>query len=188
MKRLIPQVLISVLILASTALLYWDRWVNAHRIAASPQNETALYQNYDPEPVIKKFRYEGESYGGGSGIGSGNGIKSIQHSREFMPRFTMQANRQSELMKALHEDVLGWLRATSTNVVASHEESNGGFTYKYASGNSVGSISVKPPNPAPVHRNMALPAGLEDVTVTIAMEETWTRPANETQWWMAMAD
>jgi hypothetical protein len=179
---------IGVFLLACTAAIGWYRWVNAHRTAAGPENETALFQSYDPEPVIKKFRYKGEGHDGGHGYGASQGIKSIRHNQDFTQRFTMQADQQSELMKALHQDVLGWLRATRTKVVSSQEESNGGFTYRYASGNSVGSISVKAPCPAPVNRHMALPAGLEDVTVTIALEETWTRPASESSWWMAMAD
>ncbi len=187
MKRLFIG-LISVLVLAYAALFGWDRWINAHRIMPSPENETALYQSYDPEPVINKFRYEGEGHEDGSGIGSSNGIKSIQHSRDFRPRFTMQAHRVRELVNALREDIILRLRTTGVNVVATHDESDGGFTYKYTSGNSVGSISVQAPEQNVTERKYPMPSGLDDVALKIALEETWTRAANETQWWMAAVD
>jgi hypothetical protein len=187
MKRLFLG-LISVLVLAWASLVGLVGWVNAHRIMPSPENETALYQSYDPEQVIKKFRYEGEGHEDGSGIGSSNGIKSIQHNRDFRPRFTMQASRERELVNALREDIILWLRATGANVVTTHDEADGGFTYKYISGNSVGSISVQAPVHHVIERHYPLPTGLDDVAVKIALEERWTRPSGETQWWMAAVD
>ncbi len=187
MKRLVLG-LISVLVLAWTALLGWDRWVNDHRIVAGPQNESPLYQSYDPEPVIKKFRYEGESYGGGHGNGASQLIKYIRHSQDFTPRFTMQANRERELLNALREDIMLRLRITGMTVVATHDEADGGFTYNYTSGNSVGSISVQAPGHQMTVRRYFVPSGLDDVELKIALEETWTRPASESQWWMSAAD
>jgi hypothetical protein len=79
-------------------------------------------------------------------------------------------------MTALNEDVLRRLALTNTHVVGKRVESDGGFRYEYQSGNSVGSISVHPPSPGVVRRNMPLPATLENITVHIQLEETWTRP------------
>lgn len=186
MKKLV--LVITVLILLWTALFGWDRWVNAHRIVAGPENETTLYQSYDPEQVIKRFRYEGEGHNGGDEKGAVQLIKSIRHSREFTPRFTMQADQERELLNALREDIMLRLRNSGMQVVATHDEADGAFTYRYVSGNSAGSISVQ----APVHqvtvRRYPVPSGLDDTNLRIALEETWTRPASETQWWMAALD
>ena len=186
MKKLVLG-LITVLLLW-TALLAWDRWVNAHRIVAGPENETMLYQGYDPEQVIKKFRYEGEGHGGGDGKGAVQLIKSIRQSREFTPRFTMQADRERELLNALRDDIMLRLRNTGMKVVATHDEADGAFTYKYVSGSSAGSISVQAPDHHVTVRRYPVPSGLDDVNLKIALEESWTRPASETQWWMAALD
>jgi hypothetical protein len=180
--------LICVLVVGWTSLGGWDSWIGAHRIAAGPENETALYQNYDPERVIKNFRYEGESYGGGYGYGAVPLIKSIRQNKDFTPRFTMRSDRELDLMNALHQDILLWLRVTGANLVATHDEADGGFTYRYISGKSVGSISVQAPFHHTTERRYPVPSGLDDVVLKIALEETWTRPESETGWWMSMVD
>lgn len=187
MKKLALGLLI-ILVLAWTALLGWGRWVNAHRIVAGPKNETALYQSYDPEQVIKKFRYEGEGHDGGGAESALQLIKSIRHSREFTTRFTMRADQERGLLDALREDIMLRLRNTGMKVVADHDEADGGFTYKYVSGNSAGSISVQAPGHHMTVRRYPVPSGLDDVDLKIALGETWTRPATETQWWMAALD
>jgi hypothetical protein len=100
----------------------------------------------------------------------------------------MQANRERELMTALRENIVGWLRITGMNVVGTHDEADGGFTYKYTSGNSVGSISVQALEHLVTQRRYPVPSGLDDVALKIALEETWTRPKDETSWWMAAVD
>jgi hypothetical protein len=176
-------------VLSVLGLAYgWGQWVNAHRIVSSPDNQTALFQSYNPEPVISRFRPEGEGFEGFDGNSASQGIKSIQHHKEFTPRFPMQADRERELLNALREDIILRLRSNGMNVMATHDEADGGFAYKYLAGNSEGSITVKPLVHVPVQRSYPLPTGLEYVSVTIALEETWTRPASESQWWMAMAD
>jgi hypothetical protein len=80
------------------------------------------------------------------------------------------------------EDVVSRLRFTNTTVVASHEGPNGGFTFNYVAGNNVGSISAEQSANDSVWWNHVLARGYEDVTVKIALEETWTRPASETRW------
>jgi len=185
--KLVPGV-ISALVLAWTATFSWDEWVDNHRIMAGPDNESSLYQSYDPEQIVKKFRFEGESYSGGHGYGATQLIQYIRHSQDFTPRFTMQARRERELLNALRKDIVFRLHITGMTVVASDDEADGGFTYKYTSGDSSGSISVH----APVHhvtvRRYPVPAGLDDVELKIALEETWTRPASESKWWMSVVD
>jgi hypothetical protein len=180
--------LIGTLAVAWTALVGWNQWVNAHRIMDDPGNESCLYRSYDPEQVIKQFRDEHENYGGGHSHGAVTLIKSIHHIQDFTPKFTMQANEERELLNALREDIVLHLRMTGMTVVATNDDAEGGFTYKYTSENSSGSISVQ----APVHqmtmRGYPLPSGLDDVELKIALEETWTRPASETQWWMSAVD
>jgi hypothetical protein len=180
--------LISALVVAWTALLGWDQWVNYHRIVAGPDNESSLYQSYDPERVIKNFRCKGENYGGGHGSGALQLIKYIRHSQDFTPRFTMQAKRERQLLNALREDIILQLRITGMTLVATEDEADGGFTYKYTSENSSGSISVQAPVYQMTIRRYPVPTGLDDVELKIALEETWTRPASESQWWMSAVD
>ena len=113
MKRLVLAV-ISVLFLAWVALIGWDRWVNAHRIVAGPENQTAFYRSYDPEQVIKNFRYD-ERYGSGHGSGALQLIRSIKHSEDFTPAFTMSADRERALLDALREDIVQRLRINGAN-------------------------------------------------------------------------
>jgi hypothetical protein len=165
-----------------------DGYVSSCRLMPSSSNETSFFQSYDPEQVLKAFR-EPWGYSSGHPNGSSNGIKSILHNQGFTPGFAMPVSRKQELLDALCEDVLLHLRYTGMTVVASYRESDGGLTYKYKSGSSVGKISVHPPyHDAYMRRNMALPSGLDDVRLNILIEETWTRPASETPWWMSMVD
>jgi len=185
MRKLVP-VLITILLLWTA--LAWDQWVNAHRIMAGPDNETMLYRGYNPEQVIKEFRYEGEGHSGGNSEGALHLIKSMRQNRDFTPRFTMQADREPELLNALRNDILFRMRNAGMKVVATHDEADGAFTYKYVFGSSTGSITVQAPAHEVTVRRYPVPSGLDDVVLNIALEETWTRPASETQWWMAMVD
>jgi hypothetical protein len=175
---------ISLLGLSWLSLACWGGWVNAHRIVAGPDNQSQFFRSYNPTSVVTKFQYDAGS-SGSDGKGFSAGIRSIRHHAEFMPRFIMSADRNQELLNALREDILIRLRSTGTKVVFAHDEADGGFTYDYAAGDSVGSISVKAPVHEPeVHRQLQLGPGLDDISVDIALQETWTRPASETKWWM----
>ncbi len=154
----------------------------------APGTKAALYRGYDPEQVIKQFRYEHESYGGGHSNGALTLIKSIHHIEDFTPMFTMQANQEQELLNALREDIVLHLRMTGMTVVTSNDDADGGFTYKYTSDNSHGSISVQTAVHQMTMRRYPVPSGLNDVELKIDLEETWTRPASETQWWMSAVD
>lgn len=187
MKRLVLGIAI-LLVLAWGTLVGWDRWVNAHRILAGPENETAFYRTYDPGPVIQGFRYPGESYGAGHGIAASQLIKQIRHSEEFSPEITLQSNRQQELLHALREDILLRFRSAGISVVESQVDPYGGFQFRYVSGNSVGRISVGAPVRRKVERHYQLPRGLVDINLNITLGETWTRPANATALWMALVD
>jgi hypothetical protein len=178
----------SLLGLSWVSLVCLGGWVNAHRIVAGPENESRFFRGYSPTSVVTKFQYDEGSHSS-EGKGFGSGIRSIRHNAEFVPRFIMWANRKQELLNALREDVLIRLRTTGTNVVSAHDETDGGFTYNYASGDSIGSISVKAPVHDPgVHRQYQLEPGLDDISVDITLQETWTRPLSETKWWMAAVD
>ena len=179
---------LCVLLLAFTGIVGCDGYVSSYRLMPSSSNETSFFQSYDPEQVLKAFR-EPWGYSSGHENGSSNGIKSILHNQGFTPGLAMQVSRKQELLDAICEDVLLHLRYTGMTVVASYRESDGGLTYRYKSGSSVGKISVHPPyHDAYMRRNMALPSGLDDVRLDILIEETWTRPASETRWWMSMVD
>jgi hypothetical protein len=184
--------LIGTLAMAWTALVGWSQWVNAHRIMDDPANESCLYRSYDrydPKQVIKQFMYVGEGYSSGHSHGSGHLVKSIQHTQDFTENFAMQANQERELLNALREDIVLRLRMTGMTVVAANDKANGGFTYKYTSGNSSGSISVQiPVHPMTMRSYYPSLSELDDVELNIALKETWTRPASETQWWMSAVD
>jgi hypothetical protein len=59
---------------------------------------------------------------------------------------------------------------------------------EYISGNSVGTISVQAPEYDVTMRRYPVPSGLDDASLNIVMEETWTRPASETRWWMSVVE
>jgi hypothetical protein len=187
MSRLVLGI-VGALLLAWTVLIGVDSWLSAHRLGAGPQNESSLYQSYDPEQVVKRFRYEREGYGRGTSDGASQLIKSITHSQSFSPKFTMRSTQERELLDALREDIVLRLKEPGMTVVATNDEADGGFTYKYTSANSVGSISVRAPAHHMTVRHYPVPNGLDDVELMITLEETWTRPASETSWWMAAVD
>ena len=179
---------ITVLVLAWAMVVGLNGWINAHRLIAGPENESSFYQNYDPEQVIARFRYTGEGHDGAHSNGASQLIKSIRHFGGFTPRFTMRAAREPELLNALHDDILSRLRLTKANVVARDDGLDGGFTCKYIAGNSVGTITVRVPQYRAAVRRYPVPSGLDDVSLNIVMEETWTRPASETRWWMSVVE
>ena len=111
--------------------------------------------------------------------------KMAEAAQDYLHQLLSQKPTAQELLNALREDILIRLRSTGTKVVFARDEADGGFTYDYAAGDSVGSISVKAPVHEPeVHRQLQLGPGLDDISVDIALQETWTRPASETKWWM----
>ncbi len=187
MKAKEVLIVLCALLLAFTGVVGCDGYVSSYRLMPSPKNETSFFQSYNPEQVLRKFRDEQEGgHSDSDGQGSSNGIKTILQHRMFMPRFTMQADLENSLLSALREDILLHLRGMT--IAAVHDDAGGGFTYKYISGNSVGNISVTAPVHTPATRRYPVPSGLDDVSLNIAIEETWTRPASETRWWMSMAD
>jgi hypothetical protein len=154
---------ISVLVLAWMAFTGCHQWATAHWwIVNGPDNQSEFFKTY----------------------------RSIRHYAEFTPGFTMRVDRKQELLDALRNDILLRFRNTDTKIVASDNEADGGFTYKYVSGHSIGSISVQPPVHDEVQRVTSLEAlfgpGLDDLRFKVALKETWTRPANETPWWMKL--
>jgi hypothetical protein len=180
---------ISVLVLAWMAFTGCHQWATAHWwIVNGPDNQSEFFKTYNPQPVYTPFQHDGCSVGHGEG--SSPGYRSIRHYAEFTPGFTMRVDRKQELLDALRNDILLRFRNTDTKIVASDNEADGGFTYKYVSGHSIGSISVQPPVHDEVQRVTSLEAlfgpGLDDLRFKVALKETWTRPANETPWWMKL--
>ena len=163
-----------VLTLAALAINGW--WENTHRIVPGPQNKSSFLQTYDPEGVITRFRYKGQNFSQSRSVGAAPDTRSIKHTADFDPEFTIESSRKAGLMTALKEDVMRRLALTDTKVVGKSEGADGGFEYEYVSGQSAGSISAHPPTPANVQRNMPLPNGIEDVTLEIDLKETWSRP------------
>jgi hypothetical protein len=184
MRVRVGAVILGACVLGWVSLLGWQGWIDSHRLVAGPQNQSVFLRAYNPEQVIRKFRCDG-TFGAGSMTSATSEIHWIKHQAGFYPEFTIESDKGADLMKALRADIVNWFLITNTNVVANQESPNGGFTYEYASGRSAGSISVQPP----VHRSVqrrtactALPSGLEDVTLKIDIEETWTRPTTEKLW------
>lgn len=164
-------------LLVFAALVIQGQWAISHRIVPGPENQSAFLKSYNPEEVIQKFRYPGESFADGEPSGAGSDTTHVYHNAGYDGVFTIESSRKLELMAALNEDVLRQLALTDMRVVGKSMETDGGFRYDYASGNSVGSISVRPLAQANVHRSRALPAAVEDVAWEIKLDETWTLPA-----------
>ena len=169
------------------AVSFYSVVVNGHRVQSGPQHESLLYQNYDPEQVVRTFRDESERYSTWNESAS-QLVKSVEQSKTLCRNFTMPATQESDLMSALREDTLQWLKVPGITVTTFHSEADGEFTYTYVTEHGSGSISVAALTHQLSKRRYPISAGLDDVQLKIALQEKWTRPASETQWWMAVVD
>ena len=70
--------------------------------------------------------YPGEGFDGGHGNGATQLIKHIRLTKDFSPRFTMQASRVQDLLNALRQDIMLRLRMTGTTVLGTHDDADRG--------------------------------------------------------------
>jgi hypothetical protein len=180
--------ILGLCVVGYASIAAFGAWINAHRIGAGPDNQTRFLQSYDPEPVIRNFRDQRESYQNADGAGAESLIRSIHQTRNFQPGFTMQSDREPQLLIALRDDIVLRLRSSGASITATLDDADGGFTYQYSAPGSVGSITVRPPKYHAATRRYPVPTGLDDVYLQINLEETWIRPKSTTEWWMAMVD
>ncbi len=163
----------AILGLPIVGLFAYGSWVNAHMMYPSLKNESAFLRAYDPKSVVRQFIYQHESYGEGDGSGGGAGTKFVMHDSHFDEHFTMRTDQKDPLMVAVGHDASQELTLNGAQILSQSGTPSTGFHFQYAIGNSIGSISIDPPAPGTVHRNMPLPDGFEDVSLNIDVREHW---------------
>ncbi len=163
---------VAVLGLPIVAVIAYGSWVNAHMIYPSPENESAFLRSYDSKAVVQPFMAL-EGYSEGRESGGGAGTKFVTHSAGFDEYFTMRTDQRGSLMVALNYDVSQRLFLSRVRILNESGTGSSGFHFQYATGNTIGDLSIRPLAPGAVHRNMPLAPGLEDVAVNIDVREQW---------------
>ena len=151
-------------------------------IYPTPNSCSAFVRNYNPQPVIDAFE---SSQGGSSSSGDGNGqsagFRFITNKRDITHGFALQKARRLKFMNALDQSILSQLAANGASIIGHSGDPQLGFHYSYRIGPTTGTVWLSPLRPnLGVHRGMALPEGIEDVTFTISITEKWFpgTPAN----------
>lgn len=162
----------AVLGLPIVGLIAYANWVQAHMVYPSPQNESTFLRAYDPKAVVRPF-FALEGYSESRESGGGAGTKFVTHSAGFGEHFTMRADQADSLMVAVNNDISQRLLLNGARILNQSWTPSIGFRYQYATGNSIGSLTVQPLSPGAIRRNMPLPSGLEDVSLNIDVREQW---------------
>ena len=171
--RIIALGAVSAITLAFIGLVIVAEWTKAHRQYPSRENESAFLRTYDSHTVIKPFVADGYTPNLGRGSGGGAGVKSVTHGASFGEYFTTRKDLKGSLMLAVSRDISQRLAVNSAQILRESGSPSTGFHFDYKTGNTVGSIEIRPLAPEPGHRNMPLPDQLEDVVLNIDVSETW---------------
>ena len=163
----------AVLGLPIVGLVAYASWVQAHMVYPGPQNESAFLRAYDLKAVARPFMAPDPSLSEGRESGGGAGTKFVAHSAGFDEYFTMRADQKGLLIVAVNDDISQRLILSGARILNQSGTPSTGFQFEYATGNTIGSITIKPISPGAVQRNMPLPTGLEDVSLNIAIREQW---------------
>jgi hypothetical protein len=154
-------------------IITYFSWVDAQMVYPKPENKSSFLRAYDPKPVVRPFMDPAESYGEGDGSGGGAGTKFVRNFAHFGEYFTMRADQKGSLMVAVNYDVSQRLLMNGARILNQSGSSSTEYHITYATGNTIGEVSIGPLVPAAAHRNMPLPVGFEDVTLNIKVSEQW---------------
>lgn len=163
----------SAIVLYVVVAVLVNAWDRAHMFYPETKNESAFLRTYSLKRVVVPFIAPPGGSGDGSGTGGTAGTDSVKHTANFGEYFTLRSERRDALMEAVDSDLAEQLRRSGAQSISHSGASSTGFKFRYRSGNSVGFVSIHPLGPGMVQRNMPLADGLEDVAVTIDIEEEW---------------
>lgn len=161
-------VVVFVLCCASVA----NVWAGTHMYYPTPENETAFLREYSLEGVVKPFIAPAGQSGGSHGSGEGAGTDSVKRSARFDRDFSMRSEQRASLMTTVNFDLSQRLQASGARILSLNGAPSTGFRIKYLSGKTVGSAVIHPLSGG-VHRNIPLPDGIEDVTLSVEIDEEW---------------
>lgn len=154
-------------------LIAYASWETAHMVYPGLENKSGFLRTYDPKMAVMPFIYEMQGYSEPGGIGAEAGTKFVTHFAHFGNYFTIREDRKDPLMAAVNDDVLQRLLIDRARILDHSGAASTGFHFVYATGNTMGSVTIHPLSPEAVHRNMPLPNGLEDVSLNIEVREQW---------------
>jgi hypothetical protein len=164
---------------ASVILLYLffavmaNHWYKMRMHFPSPENASAFLRTYSLKKVVEPYIAPPGGSGEVSGSGGGAGINSVKHHANFAEYFTMRSEQKQALMETVDHDLAQQLRTSGAQSLSHNGVPSTGIQFRYRSGNSIGSVAIHPLAPGRVQRNLALDDGLEDVALTIDIEEEW---------------
>jgi hypothetical protein len=144
----------------------------SRRVDPGPENESAFLRDYHPGNALRRFYLPNEPCTWGSSHGSNSDNHYVHHSLDFQSDCIIKTNLKKQLVDVIQAEI-SRRQLTHAYVTQKHEEPNGGYSYTYKSGNSVGSIMVDPVEHPFVQRDRPLPEDLEDVRIKLRIEEKW---------------
>ncbi len=155
----------------------------------TPENQSAFYKNYDPDPVLKPFvsiHHVAEGFGSSGGSA---GRKAAKLHREITKVFALQGTDRRTLMTLLNEDISSQLDRSGVQVTGMTGTEADGFQFRYLDKNGKGTVALKPvelvdpyevrarSKSHPEKKNLPpLCDGELPVRVTIVIDESWFRP------------
>lgn len=148
-------------------------WAQSRKVVPGPENESAFLRDYHEGNALERFYLPNEPCTWGSSHGSNSDNHYVRHSLDFQSDCIIKTNLKKHLVDAIQAEISRRLELTHASVTKKHEEPNGGYSYTYKSGNSVGSIMVDPLEHPFAQRDKPLPEDLEDVRIKLRMEEKW---------------
>ena len=174
------------LILVCACLSFADHYFMVY---PTPENQSAFYKTYDPDPVLKPFiSIHHVAHWGASSDGRA-GRKAAELHREITKVFALQGTDRRTLMTLLNEDISSQLDRSGMQVTGMTGTEADGFQFRYVDKNGKGTVALKPVELVDPYEVRAwskshpektkLPPlcdGELPVGVTIVIDETWSRP------------
>jgi hypothetical protein len=171
--RLAIGLLVSLLVVSAVVAVAW--WEDHRLIYPTPETESAFLRNYTPAQTIDRFR-ENEFSGTLRNMAAGAGLSFVHREGGFDFYVVLRREKWIPLMNALRNDALQQLANSGAEVLSQGGNPTDGFHFDYRANKSIGRLTVCPLAITPsslIRRNMVLPQGMEDVTVTIEQIEQW---------------
>ncbi len=148
----------------------------SHRLYyPSPQQRSAFLIAYNPGNAVAPFVDSKSGRQTGSSEGSGAGDHFVTHNAEFDEYFTTQKSNEMAVMAAVVRDLDRELQLNGVRVLSRRKGADNALHISYTIGPVLGSVVLGPlTQDSQVHRaSNTLPAGYEDVTLRVALEEKW---------------
>ena len=129
-----------ILILAAVGLTIRDHFVYVY---PTPENQSAFFRSYDPDPALKPFLDPKGLPTSGSWSGGEAGKGAVKLQRGIDKLVAMRADNGTLVLAVLRKDMMLRLRATGAEITEAANPDDGGFRVAYADANATGTVSVK---------------------------------------------